>query len=343
MEGELNGGSGVMVFAQCSGEKGMTRLAGELAGLGMGLAKDLGEDATVVVCGPGAERAVDDLAGLGMRTCLVEGAEAVAGDGCVPAILAGPLCLRERPRLVMYGHVPPGDEEAVRLAYLLGAGVTSDCTAIEVCDEREIVLSKPVYGGNVVARFNPESYPHVVTVRPHVGVAPEPGTSVAGEIVRLEASDLLPDGDAAACPGATLVSREQVPSNGVCLEEAGVVVAGGRGMGGREGFESLEKLAGLLGGAVGASRPPCDSGWADSASQVGITGKIVAPDIYIAVAISGSTQHLSGMSDAGTIIAVNRDPDAYIFKVSDYGVTGDWKEVLPAFTARLAEMKRQEG
>jgi electron transfer flavoprotein alpha subunit len=318
----------------------MTRLAGELAGLGMMLAKDLGEEATAVVFGPGAERAAADLAGLGIKTCLVEGADTGAGGGCVPATVAGPLCLRERPRLVMYGHVSPGDEEAVRLAYLLGAGVTSDCTAIEVCDDREIALSKPVYGGNVVATFSPESYPHVVTVRPHVGVAPEAGETRAGEVVRLEASELLDDRISAACPGAVLVKREQVPSNGVSLEEAGVVVAGGRGMGGREGFESLERLAGLLGGAVGASRPPCDSGWANPASQVGITGKIVAPDLYIAVAISGSTQHLSGMSDAGTVIAVNRDPDAYIFKVSDYGVAGDWREVLPAFAARLAEIVR---
>lgn len=122
------------------------------------------------------------------------------------------------------------------------------------------------------------------------------------------------------------------------LEEARVVVSGGRGMGGEEGFEVLRELARTLGGAVGASRPPVDSGWAPTTCQVGITGKVVAPDLYIAVAISGSSQHLSGMADSGKIVAVNRDPEAYIFQVSDYGVVGDWREVLPAFLTKVREL-----
>jgi electron transfer flavoprotein alpha subunit len=120
-----------------------------------------------------------------------------------------------------------------------------------------------------------------------------------------------------------------------------VVVSGGRGMGGEEAFEQLRELAVLMGGAVGASRPPVDSGWAPTTCQVGITGKVVAPDIYVAVALSGSTQHLSGMGESGKIVAINKDPEAYIFKVSDYGVVGDWKQVLPAFTATLRELLQE--
>ena len=122
------------------------------------------------------------------------------------------------------------------------------------------------------------------------------------------------------------------------LEEAKVIVSGGRGLGGAEGFEQLRELARLLGGAVGASRPPVDAGWWPSTQQVGITGKIVSPEVYVAVAISGSSQHLSGMSDSRVIVAINKDPEAYIFKVSDYGVVGEWQQVLPGLSSRIKEI-----
>jgi electron transfer flavoprotein alpha subunit len=136
-----------------------------------------------------------------------------------------------------------------------------------------------------------------------------------------------------------IIQRVQEEQKGVKLEEAQVVVAGGRGIGGPEGFDQLRELADIFGGAVGASRPHCDSEWISSTSQVGITGKIVAPDVYFAVAISGSSQHLSGMADSRNIIAINKDPDAYIFRVAHYGVVGDWRQVLPAFTEKLRELR----
>jgi electron transfer flavoprotein alpha subunit len=133
--------------------------------------------------------------------------------------------------------------------------------------------------------------------------------------------------------------KEEV--KGVKLEEAPVIISGGRGIGGPEGFKDLEEIAGLLRGAVGASRPACDSAWMPDTAQVGLTGKIVSPDLYIAVAISGSSQHMAGCSGAKVIVAINKDPEANIFKEARYGVVGDWKKILPAFKAKLKELMAQ--
>jgi len=133
---------------------------------------------------------------------------------------------------------------------------------------------------------------------------------------------------------------EKVPEEveGIKLEEAEAVVSGGRGIGSAEGFKQLEELARLLNGAIGATRPPCDNGWVPEGLQVGLTGKIIAPDLYIAVALSGSSQHMSGCSGSKNIVAINKDPEANIFKVAHLGVVGDWKKVIPAFSDKLKEL-----
>ncbi|MDP2953931.1 MAG: electron transfer flavoprotein subunit alpha/FixB family protein, partial [Chloroflexota bacterium] len=135
-----------------------------------------------------------------------------------------------------------------------------------------------------------------------------------------------------------LVKRVKEEVAGIKLEEARVIVAGGRGMAGAEGFKQLDALAKLFKGAVGASRPPVDNNWIPSSQQVGLTGKIVTPEVYIAVAISGSSQHMAGCSGAKTIVAVNKDPEANIFKEARFGVVGDWKQVLPAFIEKVKEL-----
>jgi electron transfer flavoprotein alpha subunit len=161
---------------------------------------------------------------------------------------------------------------------------------------------------------------------------PEPNASRQGEVINIEA----------ALDPSTIRTKiiEKVPESieGIKLEDAKVMVSGGRGIGDADGFKLLEELAGLLKGAVGATRPSCDNGWVPSTRQIGLTGKIVSPDLYIAVAISGASQHLSGISGSNTIVAINKDPDANIFNEAHFGIVGDWKRVLPAFTAKLKEI-----
>ncbi len=135
-----------------------------------------------------------------------------------------------------------------------------------------------------------------------------------------------------------VMERKVEAAAGVKLEEARVVVSGGRGMGSADGFKQLEEIAGVLKGAVGATRPPCDKKWIADTQQIGITGKVVSPDLYIAVGLSGASQHVSGFSSAKVIVAINKDPEANIFKVAHYGIVADWKTVLPAFTAKLKEV-----
>ena len=161
---------------------------------------------------------------------------------------------------------------------------------------------------------------------------PEADSSKQGEIIQFEV-----DIDERSIKAKHIESViEEVA--GIKIEDADVVVAGGRGIGSAEGFAQLEELAKLLKGAVGASRPPCDNGWIADTVQVGLTGKIIAPELYIAIAISGSSQHLSGCSGAKNIVAINKDPEANIFRQARYGVVGDWKKVLPAFTEKLSEL-----
>jgi electron transfer flavoprotein alpha subunit len=208
-----------------------------------------------------------------------------------------------------------------------------DCIELAIDGEtKRLLQTKPVYGGNARAIFSGETEPQIATVRAKAMTPLERDAARQGEVITLEAGL-----DPAAIRTKVLekVSQEV---EGVRLEAAPVVVSGGRGIGSAEGFKQLEELAKLLKGAVGASRPPCDNGWVPDVLQVGLTGKIVAPELYIAVALSGSSQHMAGCSGCKNIVAINKDAEANIFREARYGVVGDWKKVLPAFTEKVREM-----
>lgn len=236
-----------------------------------------------------------------------------------------------KPAVIVVGQTDMGREQAPRLAFSFGTNATLDCTELDIENGR-LRASKPVYGGNAMAVYVCENDPQIVTIRSKSMTALEPDSTRQGEIVELKI-------DLEAITSRTKIKQSIVEETaGIKLEDATTIVAGGRGIGTQEGFSLLEELARVLKGAVGASRPPCDNGWIPDTYQIGLTGKIVAPELYITVAISGSSQHMSGCAGARTIVAINKDKEANIFRYARFGAVGDWKKILPAFTAKVKEL-----
>ncbi|MBM3939629.1 MAG: electron transfer flavoprotein subunit alpha/FixB family protein [SAR202 cluster bacterium] len=237
------------------------------------------------------------------------------------------------PRIVLGPRTVLGREVLPRLAFRLGTALAQDCTALDLDDQRRLTVTRPIYGGAIQATVTCLSTPSVAAVRPKAYDAEVADSGRAGTVVPLTL-------DLASTVRARLVERVTRPVEGKRLEDARVIVSGGRGLGGPEPFKKLEELAGLLHGTVGASRAAVDAGWVPAAMQVGLTGKTVTPDVYIAVGISGASQHMAGCGSAKTIVAINKDPNATIFKHAHYGVAGDWQKVLPAFMDQLHELLR---
>jgi len=226
-----------------------------------------------------------------------------------------------------------GRDLAARLAFRLKAGVVTDVIEIDIEDSEKMPrFTRPAYGGKAAAVIVPKRFPVVVTVKPRTFDPAGPAGQGEGKEIPVEIS-LDP-----AQARTRMVERVQEETTGVKLEDARAVVSGGRGLGGPEGFTLLVELARILKGAVGASRAATDAGWVPSSMQVGQTGKTVSPDLYIAVGISGATQHVAGISGARTIVAINADPEAPIFKVAHLGIVGDYKAVLPPLIAKCREL-----
>ncbi|NNF38833.1 MAG: electron transfer flavoprotein subunit alpha/FixB family protein, partial [Gemmatimonadetes bacterium] len=234
---------------------------------------------------------------------------------------------------VLFAATSVGKDLAPRVAALLGVPMAADVTEV-AADGGAVVVRRPVYAGKAFARLRLEASPAVVSLRPNAFSAADHGAAGA-----VEAIDVSVD---ASSWGARVVSFEAASAGALDVSEASVVVAGGRGMKGPEHWGLLEELRDALGSdvtALGASRAVVDAGWRPHGEQVGQTGKTVAPKLYIAVGISGAIQHLAGMRTSGTIVAVNKDPDAPIFGVADYGVVGDLFEVLPRLTSAVRDLR----
>lgn len=318
----------VMLVGEVDGDGGLAATTAELVTLGKEISSAMACPFAAVLFGDAVREAGAQLAAMGPDEVFLLESPSLGLYGPEQAVAAVKAALAGRgASVLLLSNSPMGQDLAPRLAFDLGAGLMTDCVGFEL-EEGELLCTRPVYGGNVMAACVSRREVLVATVRQHAFEAAQ-AQGGAGTV-----TDLAPELPEPAAYRALEVISEK--SDDVDLEDAAVVVSGGRGIGGREGFEELAELARMLGGAVGASRPPVDSGWIQTTAQVGITGKIVAPDVYIAIGLSGSSQHLTGMSDSRTVVAINNDPDAYIFKVSDYGVVGDWRAVLPAFRAKLA-------
>ncbi len=240
---------------------------------------------------------------------------------------------RLQPAAVIIAKTDAGSVISARLAVRFNAGLASDCIDLALNAEGRIAVTRPVHGGNALAVYEfPGQNLQVVAIRPGAFEPAEPTTSTP-DIERLDLSHIQP-----ASPSPTLIETVIEESEGIPLEQADVVVSGGRGLGGPEPFDQLRELCGLLNAALGASRAACDAGWIDHSHQVGLTGKSISPTTYITVGISGASQHMAGCSSARNIVAIDKDREANIFSHARYGVVGDWAKVLPAFTAAVAEL-----
>lgn len=297
---------------------------------GLASSKDLQVEG--IVFGPGASACCELLShqGADSLVAIEDLPYEDAGHSALKATLVD-LALKDEPVLVMFADGSVARTVAPVLAERLSTGLITDVTAIE--DEGDIVFVRQPFSGKVVERtvFVPELRPMIVTVRPKALEAAEVETAGAASLAVV--SSLAPD--------LRQITREVIrsASERVDLSEAEVVVAGGRGLKGPEGFSLLSELADVLGGAVGASRPAVDEGWIDIQYQIGQTGKTVAPRLYIACGISGSIQHMAGMAASKCIVAINRDPEAEIFSVADYGIAADLFQVVPLLVEELRAVR----
>jgi electron transfer flavoprotein alpha subunit len=237
------------------------------------------------------------------------------------------------PAILLLGATSQGKDLAPRVAALLGLNLASDCTSFSLGENGELAAIRPVYAGKALATVKWEGKkPWMATLRPNIAPLLEPDLSRSPEVEKPKL-----ELEVGAWKARILEVAKDATAT-VDLTEAEIIVSGGRGMKGPENFSLLEDLAGVLGGAVGASRAAVDSGWRGHQSQVGQTGKVVSPKLYFACGISGSVQHLAGISSAKFIVAINKDPDAPIFKVADYGIVDDLFVILPLLTEEFRRL-----
>ncbi len=280
-----------------------------------------GGEVVALLIGDTVKGLADELATYGAdRVLVVEDAKLdhYSSDGYAQAFMA--VFEQEKPDAVVFGHTALGKDLSPKIATKIDAGLISDVTKIEgEGDDAQFI--RPIYSGKAFEKVEIKEGLTFITIRPN-NIEPlqkEEGKTATVEEIEVPINDLR----------SIIKDVVRKSTDGVDLSEAKVVIAGGRGVKGAEGFEPLHELAQLLGGAVGASRGACDADYCDYSLQIGQTGKVVTPDLYIAVGISGAIQHVAGMSNSKVIVAINKDPEAEIFKIADYGIVGDLFDVLP--------------
>ena len=299
----------------------------EVISTGKKLVETTGGPLTAAVLGAGVDTMASQAAEYGADRILVvddDGLKDGLADACIQAVAQ--LVAASDPAVVLIGATSLGKDIAARLSARLNAPLAMDCVDVRADGDR-IVATRPMYGGKVLADVSLSGSPAIVAIRPRAMEAvAAPG---AGEVEKV----------AVSLDETTLSLVEKHMETGkVELTEADVVVTGGRGMGGDD-FAVVEALAKALGGAVGASRSAVDEGWRPVSDQVGQTGKVVAPNLYIACGVSGAIQHLAGMASSRVVVAINKDPEAPIFSKCDFGIVGDLFEVIPALTAEIEKLK----
>jgi len=292
--------------------------------------------APVTACHIGDAGQAPDLAHYGADRILTvrhELLNSYSAEGYAAAITQA--ARQENPALILGAATAMGRDFLPRVAAQLRVGLAQDCTEIRFTDDRQVECIRPIYAGKAFARVRFAAAPAMATLRPNVfsPMFPDPGR-------KAERADFVPELRPEAIR-ARVVQVQAAAGTKIELTEADVVVSGGRGVKGPENFPLIQGLADALGGAMGASRAAVDAGWIDHQHQVGQTGKTVSPTLYIACGISGAIQHLAGMSSSKYIVAINKDPEAPIFKLADYGIVGDLFTVVPALTREIQKLKSQ--
>lgn len=335
-KGDLAAYKGIFVYVEQYDGK-LRNVGLELLGEGRKLADKLGQEISAVLIG-------DNVAGF-TDTLIASGADKVyliddpifknySTDAYVKAMTD--LINEYKPSVVLVGATNNGRDMSARISCRVGTGLTADCTSLEIDEETGLVAwTRPAFGGNIMAAILcPNHRPQMGTVRPSVFKKPEPDSSRKGEVIKVQTS-VKPE-EIRTRFIETIELEDAISCN---LEEAEIIVSGGRGMGKKENFKLLEEFAKILGASVGASRAAVEDGMIPPIHQVGQTGKTVGPKVYFAFGISGAIQHLIGMSTSDVIIAVNKDADAPIFKTADYGIVGDVMQVLPAMIEQFKKVK----
>ncbi|NBJ16213.1 MAG: electron transfer flavoprotein subunit alpha [Dehalobacter sp. 4CP] len=327
---------GVWVFIEQRNGK-IDTVALELLSEGRKLANELKVELAGVLLGEN----VDELT----KECFAYGAEKVylvdgpvfkdyRTDSYTDAIVE--IINQYKPEILLFGATNNGRDFAARIAVRITTGLTADCTALSIDPETRLLRqSRPAFGGNVMATILcPNHRPQMATVRPKVMKMDEPDYSRTGEVIRCESS--VKEADMTT----RILDIIQSISHTVNLQDAEIIVSGGRGIGGPENYRLIEELAEALGGVAGASRAAVDAGWVPHYRQVGQTGKTVSPKLYIACGISGAIQHLAGMNTSEIVVAINNDPEAPIFNIATYGLVGDLHQIVPMLTQKIKTLKR---
>jgi electron transfer flavoprotein alpha subunit len=330
---------GVWVFVeQTEGEP--AKVSWELLGVGAELATKLGVELCALVIGENVEHLCREAFAHGAAKAYLVDApvfyhyrtEAYVEASCH-------LIGKYKPEVILMGATGMGRDLAGAIATRVGTGLTADCTGLSVDDKRNLMQTRPAFGGNIMATIMCDKFrPQMSTVRPNVMPMPERKDNADGIIIREEFT--VPE--ESILTKVIEIIRDSHSKNAVDITGAEFIVSGGRGMMGPENFAMLQELADELGGVVGASRSAVDAGWMPGDRQVGQTGKTVRPKIYVACGISGAIQHLVGMQDSDMVIAINRDKNAPIFEVATYGIVGDLFQVIPAITSKIRELKQKQ-
>jgi electron transfer flavoprotein alpha subunit len=323
------------IFVFCETHDGRLRSVGlELITEGRALADKLGEKLVGILIGHGIEEHAQTLIHHGADHVLVVDGKIFADyttDAYTIAMTS--LIAPRKPAIVLYGATNNGRDLAPRVAARLSLGLTADCTGLDIDENRQLIQTRPAFGGNIMAEIiSPYTRPQMATVRPNVFKPGEPDTSRTGEIekVNIEVGPVQ-------VRTRVIEKVSEIVEGMKSVEEADIIVCSGRGIKDPANLELPKQLAKLLDAAIGGSRPIVDMGWLPPTQQVGQSGKTVCPKLYFALGISGQIQHLAGMSSSDLVVAINKDPDAPIFSVADFGIVGDIFTVLPEV---IAEVKR---